>query len=169
MMNANIGELAGVAGQTVLVRASFDEGIAPEFAPRVRELADQGARVAIIAGLGNPAGDVNPALSLGRFSGPLSQVTGRPVTFIPESVGIGAEASLAQVPFGEIALLENLRFHPDESRQARVFAVRLSVLGDFYIDAGNVPAKGNGWQSALRLLLPEPCISENHFKIDEEA
>jgi phosphoglycerate kinase len=163
------GIQADVAGSTVLVRASLENEITAKLVRITRNLAGSGARVAVISGLGNPAGDVNPALSLSRFAEPLARATGVPVTFVPESVGIGAEASLARVPFGEIALLENLRFHPDESRQARTFAIRLSILADFYIDAGNRPVNEKGWQAALRNLLREPAKINSNALIDEEA
>lgn len=168
-MPALQGDPSALAERTVLVRASLGDGITEKLANLVSELADQGACVAVISGFGDPAGDVNPALSLSRFAEPLASATGKPVTFIGESVGTGAEAGLARVPFGEIALLENLRFHPDESRRAKVFAVRLSVLADFYVDAGDAPLRENGWQDALRLLLPEPAITGNHQSAEEDA
>lgn len=158
-----------LAGKTVLVRASFDDAVSARLATLLADLADRGARVAVIAGLGNPAGDINPALSLGQFVEPLAKATGKPVTFIGESVGTGAEGRLAQVDYGAIALLENLRFNPDERRQASIFAMRLSVLGDFYIDAGNPPANPNGWQETLKTLLPEPFTAQYEHRPEQEA
>ncbi len=158
-----------LAARTVLVRASFDRGVSDRLARLLVDLADRGARVAVIAGLGNPAGDINPALSLSQFVGPLATETGRPITFINESVGTGAEARLAQVGHGMIALLENLRFHRDERRQGRIFAMRLSVLGDYYIDAGDPPANPDGWQEMLKTLLPEPLAHEYPTRSEQEA
>ncbi len=79
------------------------------------------------------------------------------------------KASLAQVPFGEIALMENLRFHSDERRREQVFAMRLSVLGDYFIDAGDPPLNAEGWQAALKKILPEPDLSAPPQKSREEA
>jgi phosphoglycerate kinase len=158
-----------LAEKTVLVRANFCRGVTVRLAGTVRDIAERGARVAVVAGLGDPEGDVNPALSLLRFVEPLARATGKRTTFISESVGTGAEAKLARVPFGEVALLENLRFHRDESRKTKVFAVRLSVLADFYIDAGESRPPENGWQDALRLLLPEPGGTATNQPIDEDA
>ncbi|MBZ0164470.1 MAG: phosphoglycerate kinase [Notoacmeibacter sp.] len=158
-----------LAGKTVLVRTSFDDAVSDRLATLLAGLADRGARVAVIAGLGNPAGDINPALSLAQFVAPLAAATGKPVTFIGESVGTGAEARLAQVDYGAIALLENLRFNTDERRQASIFAMRLSVLGDFYIDAGDPPTSPNGWQETLKTLLPEPFTAQYEHRTEQEA
>ncbi len=168
-MDAAFAGPVPLAEKTVLVRANFCRGVTVRLAGVVRDLADRGARVAVVAGLGDPAGDINPALSLSRFAEPLARATGKSVTFISESVGTGAEAKLARVPFGEAALLENLRFHRDENRRTKVFAVRLSVLADFYVDAGETPPPENGWQGALRLLLPEPEFAERNQPTDEDA
>lgn len=168
-MGASASGHLAMADSTVLVRANFADGVTPGLARIVTGLADQGARVAIISGFGDPGGDVNPALSLSRFAEPFAEATGKPVTFIAESVGTHAEAWLARVPFGEIALMENLRFHPDESRKAKVFAVCLSILADCYVDVGKLPLPQNGWQVALRLLLPKPRIAGKRHPIQEDA
>ena len=152
-----------VERRTVLVRASFENGVSASLATLAGTLARSGAKVAVIAGFGDPSDDINPALSLRRFVEPLAAATGVPVAFIAESVGCGAEAGLDKVGFGHIALLENLRFHSSRHRDARSFALKLSVLGDFFVDAGsplNTPSAGtNGWQNHLRVLLPAPDLS----------
>jgi 3-phosphoglycerate kinase len=99
-----------IAGKTAIIRISLDGGISHTAIPLITTLADAGARVVVVAGLGDPAGDINPALSLRPFTPMLEEMTGKHVTFVNESVGTGAEAKLAGVPFGEIALMENLRF-----------------------------------------------------------
>lgn len=148
-----------VAGHTAIVRISLDGGISHTAIPLITALADAGARVVVVAGLGNPAGDINPALSLRAFTTTLQEMAGKPVTFVDESVGTGAENKLASVPHGEIALMENLRFHSDERRAETVFAMRLSVLGDYFVDAGDPPINRQGWQAALKQILPEPDFS----------
>ena len=155
--------------QTAIIRISLDQGIGHAAVPLIDQLAAAGARVVVVAGLGNPAGDINPAFSLGPFKATLEDMTGKPVTFIAESVGRGAEAGLAMVPFGEIALMENLRFHSDERRREKVFAMRLSVLGDFFIDAGEPPLNRDGWQAELKRILPEPDLPVSSTTIREEA
>lgn len=158
-----------LADRTVLVRASFGDGVTSDLGGLLARLAGAGARVAVIAGLGDPSDDVNPALSLARFVEPLSEAAGRPVTFIGESIGPGAEAGLDRVAFGEIALLENLRFHRARRHHARSFALRLSVLGDCFIDAGQAPLSADGWQSHLASLLPGPEGRQQPNAIEEEV
>ena len=158
-----------IAGSTAIIRISLDGGISHTAIPLITRLADAGARVVVVAGLGDPAGDINPALSLQRFTPMLEELTGKPVIFVNESVGTGAEAKLADVPFGGIALMENLRFHSDERRREHVFAMRLSVLGDWFIDAGDPPSNRNGWQAALKTILQEPDLSAFPTIANEEA
>jgi phosphoglycerate kinase len=145
-----------LSGKTVLLRADLSQGVTAELGRAAGKLTAEGARVAVIAGFGAPGGDVNPALSLEQFRPPLQAACGRPVTFIPECVGPVAEANLAKVDFGDVALMENLRFHPDERRDSRSFAMRLSVLGDFFAISGQMPADPIGWLTALAVLLPAP-------------
>lgn len=152
-MNA---ETAALDGKTVLVRIDPETGINGATGQQLVSLARQGARVAVVGGYGNPQGEVNPALSLRRFLDALEQATGMPVLFVPECVGAGAEAGLARAPFGAIVLMENLRFHPDQHRQSRAFAMRLSALGDYFTVPGGIPATDPGWIRALTELLPSP-------------
>lgn len=145
-----------LAHSTVLVRTDFTSGLDSGLAPALRRLCDAGARVAVLAGYGAPAGDVNPALSLLRFRDALEAAAGLPVTFVSDCVGPVAEAALHRVAYGQIALLENVRFHPEFRRDSRAFALRLSVLGEYFLVTGPVPSRPIGWLSALRQLLPAP-------------
>jgi 3-phosphoglycerate kinase len=145
-----------LSGKTAIIRISVDNGISHTAVPLITQLADGGARVVVVAGLGDPSGDINPAYSLRNHAAALQEMIGKPVTFVAESVGRGAEAGLSCVRFGEVALMENLRFHSDERRREKVFAMRLSVLGDYFVDAGNPPLSQDGWQAALKNILPEP-------------
>lgn len=158
-----------LAGRTVLVRASFENGVTAELGRLIGRIAGAGARVAVIAGFGDPSDDINPALSLAQFAEPLSRTAGLPVTFVAESVGSGAEAGLDHVGFGKIAILENLRFHPARRSNARTFALRLSVLGDYFVDAGTRQQSADGWLSHLAAFLPEPGKFEDINDMEEEV
>ena len=150
------GPARDLDGATVLVRIATVDGITDCAAGQIRTLAARGARVAVIAGLDDPAGDINPVMSLKRLTGPIEAATGLPVAFIPDCVGAVAEAGLAAVPACTIALLENLRFHPRLQRQNRTFAIRLSVLGDYFTASCDAPEKAPVWMRELATLLPEP-------------
>ena len=155
-MDASPAPASHLDGKTVLVRADFSDGVSRELGRVVAGLAKAGARVAVIAGFGAPSGDINPALSLLRFRTPLEAKARVPVTFIPDCVGPVAEAGLHGVPYGEAALMENLRFHPDLRRNTRNFAIRLSALADYFVTSGPVPEKPVGWLTALASILPPP-------------
>lgn len=146
-------------GRTVLVRYDSGRGFDEVFVSAVRDLAGRGARVAVIAGYDDPGGDINPTLSLRHLAQPLEETTGLPVHFIGDSVGPVAESGVAATPVGSIALLENLRFHPEAQRHSRTFAIRLSVLGDFFSVPGGMPETASVWIRELANLLPEPATT----------
>lgn len=147
---------ATLAGKTVLFRADLSDGVTAAIAGEIAALALAGARVAVVSGYGAPEGDINPALSLKRFAAPLAEATGRPVHFVADCIGAKAEAGLDKVGAGEVALMENVRFHPDAYRHSRNFAMRLSVLGDFFAIGGELPPKPVGWIGELAQILPAP-------------
>ncbi len=144
-------------GRTVLVRSDLSLGWTEAFAAHLRDLANRGARIAVIAGHDNPAGDVNPVMSLRHLVQPLAALTGLPVHFVGDCVGPVAEAGVAAAPAGSITLLENVRFHPEAQRHSRTFAIRLSVLGDYFSVPDGMPEPAAVWISELSKLLPEPA------------
>ena len=103
-------------------------------APTLTELADKGARVVVISHFGRPKGQVVPAMSLAPLAQPLSAALGgRAVTFVADCIGPDAEAAVAALGDGDIALLENLRFHGGEEKNESGFADALAGLGDAYV------------------------------------
>ena len=95
-------------------------------------------------------------LSLAPIAQQVAAELGRPVNFITESAGAKAEEKVAALAPGAIAMLENLRFHPESKRRSRVFALLLSAIGDFFADLGATPRHGDGWQQHLMQMLPAP-------------
>lgn len=140
-----------LSGKTVLVRAALEQGVDENLVRVVRKLTGQGARVAVISELGDPQGDFNRAFSLAPLAQTLAEATGKPVSFIADCVGTVAEAGIAYVPFGTIALLENLSFHRGEMNNDHTFAMRLAVLGDLYLDA---TTEEHGRDTASTAILP---------------
>jgi phosphoglycerate kinase len=89
-------------------------------APTIRELSQKGARVIVISHFDRPKGKVVPSMSLAPLAAALGQVLGgAKVAFAGDCVGAKAEAAVACLKNGEIALLENLRFHGAEGRTSR--------------------------------------------------
>ena len=130
-------------GRVVLVRADLNvpmrEGKPSEvtrlerLAPTVAELRAAGARIVVMSHFGRPKG-VEQALSLQPLTGPLGEVfgTAAPV-FASDCIGKAAAAAVSGLGEGEIALLENLRFHRGEEANGAAFASALAALGDAYV------------------------------------
>ena len=124
--------------------------------PTLEDLLGRGARVAILSHFGRPRGKPEPGLSLAPLAPVLgAALGGRNVAFAKDCVGPAAKATIAGLFDGQVALLENLRFHPGEERNDPDFANRLAALGDFYVnDAFSVAHRAHASTTALAYLLP---------------
>jgi len=121
----------------------------------LRELADRGARVIVLAHFGRPNGKVVPSMSLRPVVAPLAKALARPVTFAEDCAGPIAESAVSTLKSGEVLLLENLRFHAEEEANDAAFAKQLAVLGDLYVnDAFSAAHRAHASTAALAKLLP---------------
>src|SRR3954449_7718014 len=102
--------------------------------PTVTELADRGAIVLLLAHFGRPKGEKRPDMSLSLVTLPYERVLGRPVRFVGECQGELARENVAQMRPGDIAILENTRFHAGEEKNDPELARAMAALGDFYVD-----------------------------------
>ena len=102
--------------------------------PTVDKILADGGSVILMTHLGRPKGEVNDKYSLKHILSEVSKVLGQDVKFVEESVGEKAEQAAAELQAGEILLLENLRFHPEEEKGDVAFAEKLSKLGDAYVN-----------------------------------
>ena len=155
-----------VGGRRVLVRADlnvpFHEGQIEDtmrierVAPTIRELIDKGARVIIASHLGRPHGVVDTSLSLRPVAPALAAALGgRPVSFAEDCVGPVAQKAVAALADGEVALLENLRFHPGEEANDEAFAGALAELADLYVnDAFSCAHRAHASVVAITRRLP---------------
>jgi len=133
-----------VAGKRAFVRADFnvplehgrvrDATRIDATLPTLRWLLDRGAALVLASHLGRPKGKRTPELSLRPVGEVLSSRLGRPVTLAPDCVGPETEALVAKMTRGDVVLLENLRFHPEEERNDPGFAAQLARLADVYVD-----------------------------------
>ena len=155
-----------VAGKRVLVRVDLNvpmrEGAVGDttridrVAPTLAELAGRGARVIVASHFGRPKGRHVAAMSLGPLATPLTQALGGlPVHFVPDCIGAEAEAALAELAPGDVALLENLRFQAGEEANDPAFADALADLADLYVnDAFSAAHRAHASTTAVAERLP---------------
>lgn len=102
--------------------------------PTIQYIVERGGRLVLASHLGRPKGKPNPKMSLKPAAIRLAQVLGKPVTFVADCVGAEAEAAARSLEDGDVLLLENLRFHPEEEKNVPDFARKLAGLAEVYVD-----------------------------------
>jgi len=100
--------------------------------PTINYAIEYGAGIILASHLGRPKGKPNPEMSLKPVAARLRQMLGRPVQMAPDCVGPEVEA-MKPAP-GEVLLLENLRFHPEEEKNDPEFARKLAALCDLFVN-----------------------------------
>src|ERR1700678_1424443 len=101
-----------------------------ETLPTLRLAMEKGGRILLASHLGRPKGKVDPKYSLAPVAKALQELLGKPVKFAADCVGPEAEAQSKSLSAGEVLLLENVRFHPEEEANDPEFARQLSALCD---------------------------------------
>jgi phosphoglycerate kinase len=102
--------------------------------PTIKYLLERGGRVILASHLGRPKGKVNPKMSLQPAATRLAKLLGKPVAWGGVCIGPDAEAAAKALKDGEVLLLENLRFHPEEEKNVPEFAQKLAALAEVYVD-----------------------------------
>ncbi|RMG52620.1 MAG: phosphoglycerate kinase [Acidobacteria bacterium] len=100
--------------------------------PTIRYAVERHAKVILASHLGRPKGQRRPELSLAPVAEKLSALLGQSVLFMPDCVGDDVKAAVHALNGGEVALLENLRFHPGEEKNDETFSRQLAALAGLY-------------------------------------
>ena len=133
--------------------------------PTINYAVRHGAKVLLISHLGRPKGSPNPKFSLGPAAGRLAALLGSPVEMAEDCVGPGVKARIDRMAPGQMLMLENCRFHPEEEKNDEGFARALAELCDLYVNdafgtahrahASTVGVTGFVKQSACGFLMRE--------------
>ena len=158
-----------VKGKRALVRVDFnvpleerngkqvvtDDTRIRETLPTINFLREHGAKVLLISHLGRPKGKPAEKYSLRPVAARLEELLGQPVAFASDCVGKPAEEIGANLRDGGVALLENVRFHPEEEKNERAFAQALAKLGDVYVnDAFGSAHRAHASTEGVARVLP---------------
>ena len=102
--------------------------------PTIEYVLDQGGKAVIMSHLGRPKGQVREEMSLQPVGKRLQELIGKPVITLKDCVGPEIEETVKKMKPGEVVLLENLRFHNEETDNDPEFARKLSLLGDIFVN-----------------------------------
>jgi phosphoglycerate kinase len=156
---------ADVAGKRVFVRVDFNVPLADgkvqddsrirASIPTIVALIQAGAKVILASHLGRPNGRVSDSLRLRPVGQRLTELMRRNVPVTGDALGIGTEDALKRMRPGEIVLLENLRFHPEEEANDADFAATLASYADVYVnDAFGTAHRAHASTVGVAKLLP---------------
>lgn len=133
------------SGKKALIRVDFNVPLNAELQvtdasrieaakPTIIHILEQGGSVILMSHLGRPDGEAKPEMSLKHIVEKAAEILGVTVQFCPESVGPTAQAAAEALEPGQVLLLENLRYHNEETKGDRAFAEALAALGDIYVN-----------------------------------
>jgi len=145
MLNKKTVDDINVSGKRVLVRCDFnvplqdgritDENRIVASLPTIKKLIKDGGRVILCSHLGKPKGP-DPSATLAPVAKRLGELLGKPVVFAADDnvVGDNARKAVADMKDGDVVLLENTRFRPEETKNGEAFSKDLASLADVYVD-----------------------------------
>lgn len=169
-MKKSVRDLTDIKGKRALVRVDMnvpldanknvtDDTRIRAIIPTVDYLRNAGAKVILVAHLGRPKGDNNADLTLDPVAARLSELIGAPVLKLNDSIGEEVKAQLSTMKDGDVALLENIRFYPEETKNDPEFAKKLAELADFYVnDAFGAAHRAHASTEGVAHLL-SPAVS----------
>jgi len=134
-----------IKGKRVLIRVDFnvpldargnitDDTRIRKALPTIKYALDAPSKVILMSHLGRPKGEVKPEMSLAPAAKRLSKLLGKKVTMLKDCVGGDVETAVGTAKDGDVILLENLRFHKEETKNNPDFARALASLGDVFVN-----------------------------------
>lgn len=166
-----------LTNKTVIIRVDFnvplnengvisDDYRIRQALPTIEHVRGLGAKVVLISHLGRPSGPDDAANSLMPCATRLSDLLHLPVKFATDCIGDAAKSVVSSLQPGEVALLENLRFHPQEEANDEDFAKELASLGDVFVQEGfGVVHRAHASTEAITHFLP----SVSGFLLEREV
>ena len=157
-----------VSGKRVLVRCDFnvplqdgkitsDKRIVASL-PTIKYLIDHHAKVILCSHLGRPKGEFKPEFSLAPVAARLSELLGQDVKMAKDVIGDSAKELAANLKDGEVMLLENVRFHAEETKNDPAFSKALASLADIYVnDAFGSAHSAHSSTTGVADYLPAVC------------
>lgn len=151
-------------GKVVLLRADLnvpmkdgavtDDTRLTRLVPTLLELSAKGAKIVLLSHFGRPKGK-DAALSLAPVGKALEKVYGKKIAFADDCIGETAQKAVDALQEGEVLLLENVRFYPEEEKDDATFAQSIAELGDVYVnDAFSCAHRAHATTHAIAKLLP---------------
>src|SRR3954463_10492036 len=159
-----------VKGKRVLMRVDFnvpvedgkitDDRRIVQALPTIKDIINRGGRLILMSHLRRPKKGPEPKVSLKPTVHRLSQLLGKPVQFATDSIGPAVEKQANALKDGEVLVLENVRFHPQEEKNDPAFAQQLAKLGDVYVnDAFGTAHREHGSTfGAAQVLAGKPRV-----------
>ena len=152
-------------GKTILLRADLnvpaqhgkvtDTTRIDRLKPTIDYLCETGAKILILSHFGRPEGEQNPEMSLVFLTPVLEERWGKHVRFSPDCIGEPAKKLASSLENGEIGLLENVRFHKEETANDKEFTAKIASLGDIYVnDAFSASHRAHASTEGLAHILP---------------
>ena len=157
-----------VSGKKVLARCDFNvplkDGVITNdkrivaALPTIKYLLDHNAKLILCSHLGRPKGEFKPEFSLAPVAARLSELLGKDVIMAKDVIGEDAKAKAAALKEGEVLLLENVRYHKEETKHDPEFAKELASLAEIYVnDAFGAAHRAHASTEGVSHYLPAVC------------
>jgi len=172
MAKKSVGDLteADLKGKRVLVRCDLNVPLDKSLTitddtrirgsiPTIKYLMDKGAKVLLSSHLGRPKGGYEKKFSLAPVTARLTELLGKNVPLVPDCIGVSVGAQLSVMNDGDVALLENVRFYPEEEKNDKAFAAKLAANADLFVnDAFGTAHRAHGSTAGVTEFL-KPSVA----------